>query len=212
MHIHAAHICAFRNIQETFWEHSGNIQGTFREHSGNIQGTFREHSENIQSTFSQHSVNNQTTFSQHSVNIQSTFSQHSADVHCPGCAAVCSSMPHTSVHSANIQGTFRAHSGHIQSTLRQHSVNIQSTFGQHSVNVQSSYIRRTGLPSWPRGQDHSSKDAHGLCPAKMSTVSIQPTFTARGAPQYAHPCRTHLCIQRTFREHSGHIQGAFSQH
>jgi hypothetical protein len=166
------------NIQLTIREHSRNISRNIQSTSANIQSTFtargapqyahpRRTHLCIQGTFREHSGNIQGTFREHSVNIQSTFSQHSADVHCPGCAAVCSSVPHTSVHSANIQSTFREHSGHIQSTLRQHSVNIQSTFSQHSVNVQSSYIRRTGLPSRPRGQDHSSKDAHGLCPAKM---------------------------------------------
>ena len=38
--------------------------------------------------------------------------------------------------SMHIQGTFSVHSGNVQCTFRERSVHIQGTFSAHSVNIQ----------------------------------------------------------------------------
>jgi hypothetical protein len=122
-------------------------------------------------------------------------------------------------HSRNIQGTFREHSGNIQGTFSQHSVNIQPTFTARGA-PQYAHPCRTHLCIQGTFREYSgniqgtfrehSGNIQGI--SREHSVNIQPTFTARGAPQYAHPHRKHMCTLGTFREHSVNIQSTFSQH
>jgi hypothetical protein len=102
-----------------------------------------------------------------------------------------------SIHSGNIQGTFRVHSGNIrgisrersgsiqivfEETFREHSENIQGTFGDCTCSSHALLNHRTPAPNvGGLLSEHSGKD--------------QGTFSAHSRP-----------IHGTFRAHSWNVQ------